>query len=181
MAPVWRVDADSHRIASWKAFPQRFVMGLFSMIAGIRRGHSIRRHTLGVLIIGGGFTAQQVGGPWTVATSVPPAIYSIPPESPLYFVTFVRIYGVTEGVVEVGYTPGYQSTVIDPATGVVVYGIGYAYESWLGTEWYGVPVTYGYGAAVAYTPWTGWAVAFGLGWAWGGATTAAGWGWGPYP
>ncbi|RZI42619.1 autotransporter [Herbaspirillum sp. HC18] len=127
------------------------------------------------------FSAQSVTGPWSVATSVPAAIYTIPPESPLYYVTFVRIYRVENGVVYVGYTPGYQGTVIDPATGVVVYGTGYEYDPWVGTVWYGAPVTYGYAASVAYTPWTGWAVGFGFGWAWGATTAAAGWGWGAYP
>lgn len=127
------------------------------------------------------FTARSIWGPWSVATSVPAVIYSIPPESPLYYMTFVRIYSVSDGVVYVGYTPGYQGTVVDPATGTVVYGTGYVYTPWVGSVWYGVPVTYGYAASVAYTPWTGWAVAFGLGWAWGAATTAVGWGWGAYP
>ena len=77
--------------------------------------------------------------------------------------TYVRVFGATPEVVYVGYTPGYQGTVIDPATGVVVYGTGYAYDPWVGTAWYSAPVTYGYGAAVAYTPWTGWSVTFGMG------------------
>jgi hypothetical protein len=127
------------------------------------------------------FSAASANGPWSVATSVPLAIYSIPPSSPVYYVTFVRIYDATATTVYVGYTPGYQGTYVDPVTGVVVYGTGYAYAPWVGTDWYGTPVTYGYAADVTYTPWTGWAVAFGIGWAWGSATTAWGWGWGPYP
>jgi len=127
------------------------------------------------------FTASAPAGPYRVATSVPSEIYAIPPESPLYFVTAVRIYGVDDGSVTVGYTPAYQGTLVDPGSGVVVYGTGYAYQPWMGSYWYGVPVTYGYGASVAYTPWTGWAVAFGLGWAWGAAVSSCGWGWGAYP
>jgi hypothetical protein len=127
------------------------------------------------------FDASSVSGPWTAATTVPAVIYTIPPTSPVYYVTYVRIYNSTPTAVYVGYTPGYQGTYIDPVTGVVVYGTGYYYDPWLGTVWYGAPVTYGYAAAVAYTPWTGWTVAFGLGWAWGAATVAWGWGWGPYP
>jgi hypothetical protein len=127
------------------------------------------------------FVAPSVHGPWSVASSVPAAIYSIPPSSPLYYVTFVRVYNATATTVYVGYTPGYQGTIVDPNTGVVVYGTGYVYDPWVGTVWYGTPVTYGYAADVTYTPWTGWAVAFGIGWAWGAATTAWGWGWGAYP
>ena len=50
------------------------------------------------------FTAPQLTGPWTVATSVPEAIYTIPPSSPLYYVTYVRIYEATPNYVYVGYT-----------------------------------------------------------------------------
>ncbi|WP_213954466.1 MULTISPECIES: autotransporter [unclassified Variovorax] len=127
------------------------------------------------------FTSGSVTGPWSVARSVPAAIYAIPSSSPLHYVTFVRIYEATPDVVYTGYSPGYMGSYVDPVSGVVVYGTGYYYDPWIGSYWYGAPVTYGYGAAVAYTPWTGWAVAFGLGWAWGAATVATGWGWGPYP
>lgn len=127
------------------------------------------------------FVAGSAHGPWSVALSVPAEIYRIPPRSPLYYVTFAHIYSVEGDTVYVGYTPGYQGTYIDPVTTVVVYGTGYYYDPWLGAYWYGAPITYGFGATVAYTPWTGWAVAFGLGWAWGTATVAMGWGWGPYP
>ncbi|MFZ4284996.1 autotransporter [Variovorax sp. HJSM1_2] len=127
------------------------------------------------------FTAAAVRGPWVVATSVPAAIYTIPPSSALYYVTFVTIYSVHNGTVYVGFTPGYQGTYIDPLTGVVVYGTGYVYDPWTGAVWYGASPTYGYAAAVTYTPWSGWAVGFGFGWFWGAATVAWGWGWGPYP
>jgi hypothetical protein len=127
------------------------------------------------------FRSAAIPGPWAVATSVPPVIYSIPPESPLYYVTFVKIYGTAEGVVYVGYTPGYQGAVVDAGSGTVVYGTGYTYTPWVGTVYYGAPVTYGYATSVAYTPWTGWAMAFGLGWAWGASTSCYGYGWGAYP
>lgn len=127
------------------------------------------------------FQSSTLTGSWAVALTVPSVIYTIPPSSPMHYVTFVRIYGYGEGVVYVGYTSGYMGTYIDPVTQVVVYGTGYYYDPWTGTYWYGAPVTYGYGAAVAYTPWTGWAVGFCFGWAWGAAMWGMGWGWGPYP
>ncbi len=127
------------------------------------------------------FTGPALRGTWTVATSVPAVIYTIPPSSSLYYVTFVTIYAVSGGTVYVGFTPGYQGTYIDPVTGVVVYGTGYVYDPWTGAVWYGASPTYGYAASVAYTPWSGWAVGFGFGWFWGAATVAWGWGWGPYP
>lgn len=40
------------------------------------------------------FTAPAATGPWTVARTVPDAIYAIPPSSPVHYVTGVRVYGV---------------------------------------------------------------------------------------
>jgi hypothetical protein len=88
------------------------------------------------------FTATSLDGPWTVAASVPEMIYTIPPSSPLYYVTFVRVYGSTPEVVYVGYTPGYLGTVVEP-DGTVVYGTGYLYQPWVGTVYYAPPETYG--------------------------------------
>jgi hypothetical protein len=113
------------------------------------------------------FTAAAPTGPWTVATSVPAAIYTIPVSSPLYYVTHVQVYGSTPQVVHVGYTPGYYGTVVAP-TGVVVYGTGYVYEPvYVGAYYYPWPVTYGYGSGFAWGAVTGFAF---------GAVTAAVWG-----
>lgn len=73
------------------------------------------------------FSATALGGPWYVAAYVPAAVYTIPPTSPLHYVTYVQVYGSTAQVVYVGYTPGYLGTVVAPG-GVVVYGTGYAYQ-----------------------------------------------------
>jgi hypothetical protein len=127
------------------------------------------------------FVATSVQGPWTVASSVPAVIYSIPPSSPLHYVTYVKVYESSGDTVVVGYTPGYQGSTLDPVSGVVVYGTGYPYTPWVGSVWYGPPVTYGFGVAMRYTPWTGWTFGFGFGWSWGGSTVAMGWGWGAYP
>ena len=128
------------------------------------------------------FVASSVNGPWAVAASVPAEIYSIPPSSPLYYVTFVQVYDATPDVVNVGYTPGYYGAVLDP-DGVVVYGTGYYYTPWIGTDWFGFPCTYGFGAGVRWTPWTGWGFGYGFGWSWGLGVGMAwgGWGWGPHP
>jgi len=129
------------------------------------------------------FAATSVHGPWTVATSVPVEIYAIPSSSPLHYVTYVKIYEVTPQYVVVGYTPGYMGTVVT-ADGLVVYGTGYAYIPYIGPAvWYPPPVTYGYAAAVTWTPWTGWAVGFGFGWAYGASAGfgACCWGYAPAP
>jgi len=121
------------------------------------------------------FAAPALHGPWTVATVIPAAIYSIPPSSPLFYVTFVQIYAVSPGVVVVGYTPGYTGVVILP-DGTIVYGTGYVYPAYVtATVWYPPPVTYGYAANPTYTPWTGFAMGFAIGW------SAAHWCYAPTP
>ena len=118
------------------------------------------------------FTAPAITGPWTVAASVPDVIYTIPPSSPIYYVTYVRIYEATPQYVYVGYTPGYLGTVVSPY-GTVVYGTGYAYVPWVGSVWYATPYTYGFAAAPVYNPYVGFSWGFGVGLAtaawWGGA------------
>src|SRR6185503_3385873 len=41
------------------------------------------------------FTGGSPTGPWVLADSVPPSIYTIPPTSPIYYVTYVKVYGAT--------------------------------------------------------------------------------------
>ena len=108
------------------------------------------------------FNAPALTGPWTIATSVPAVIYTIPPSSPVFYVTYVRIYEATPQVVYVGYTPGYLGTVVAP-TGTVVYGTGYAYSPWIGSVWYAPPYTYGIAATPVYNPYVGYTFGFALG------------------
>ena len=115
-------------------------------------------------------------GPWRVADAVPEAIYTIPPTSPLHYVTYVRVYSSTPDEVVVGYTPGYMGLAVDPA-GVVVYGTGYYYPPYVGGDyWYGYPATYGYGAGFALSAAEGFAFGFAAGRAWGAASPY----WGPF-
>ena len=115
------------------------------------------------------FVAAAPTGPWTVATAVAPAIYTIPVSSPLYYVTYVQVYGSTAQTVSVGYTPGYYGTVVAPSS-VVVYGTGYVYPPvYVGAYYYPPPVTYGYGAGFAWGAVTGFAFGAIAAGAWGGA------------
>jgi hypothetical protein len=114
------------------------------------------------VVAGVWFTSTQITGPWTVATSVPPVIYGIPPSSPLHYVTYVRIYEATPQYVYAGYTPGYLGVVIEPA-GTIVYGTGYAYSPWIGNVWYPSPVTYTVAAAPIYNPYVGFTFGFAMG------------------
>ncbi|MBY0525786.1 MAG: hypothetical protein K2R98_20505 [Gemmataceae bacterium] len=123
------------------------------------------------------FTATSPTGPWTVATSVPAAIYTIPPSSPIYYATQVVVYDSTPEVVYVGYTPGYFGTCVSPQN-VVVYGTGYNFAPWVGAYWFGRPWTYGFGARFSWTA-AGWGCGFGSAvgrpW-WGPVGWHAGWG-----
>jgi hypothetical protein len=119
-------------------------------------------NTYYALTAGVWFSATSVSGPWVVATYVPAVIYTIPPSSRLYYVTYVKVYGATDKVVYVGYTPGYMGTVVS-SDGVVVFGTGYPYQPWVGTVYYPVPVTYGVMAQPVYNPAVGMAFGFAMG------------------
>jgi hypothetical protein len=96
------------------------------------------------------FIAPAATGPWAVATELPEEIYTIPPDSPLYYATFANIYEATDDEVEVGYTPGYEGNYEDDGT--VVYGTGYDYDSWCGNNsYYGWGSSWGY--SYVYVPW----------------------------
>jgi hypothetical protein len=132
------------------------------------------------------YTAGQPAGPWRVATAVPEEIYSIPPSSPMYHVTYVEIYQSTPEYVYVGYTPGYTGTYVHNTT--VVYGTGWYYPPWWGAYYYPRYTTWGW--HMRWNPWTGWNVGFtwsngwftfGIGYSpWRPWCCYGGW-WGPRP
>jgi hypothetical protein len=98
-------------------------------------------------------------GPWQICTSVPQVIYMIPPSCPIYPVVFCYVYGFTPDEVYVGYLPGYTGCY--DYDGVVVYGTGYHYKSWLGRRYYPRPCTFGF--AARYNVYTGiWGFDFAL-------------------
>ena len=108
------------------------------------------------------FVATSLNGPWAIADSVPAVIYSIPPDSPLHYLTYVQVYGATRQEVYEGYTPGYLGTEVED--GVVVYGTGYDYPPWIGAVWYASPCTWGCDYGPCWTPWDDWCFDFGFGW-----------------
>ncbi|MFN8641615.1 MAG: hypothetical protein U0802_08160 [Candidatus Binatia bacterium] len=91
------------------------------------------------------FTAASPSGPWSAAAAVPDAIYAIPPSSPLYNVTYVRLYEAAADQLVYGYTDGYLGEYV--ADGVVTWGTGYAYAPYIGVGaapiYYARPYTYG--------------------------------------
>ncbi|HET7637151.1 MAG TPA: hypothetical protein VFK47_00280, partial [Ktedonobacteraceae bacterium] len=127
------------------------------------------------------FTAPAPVGPWAVATTVPPEIYSIPPSSSLHYVTYVKVYRSTPEVVYVGYTPGYYGTVVSSTSNTVVYGTGWYYPPYVGHYWYGAPYTYGVGVASTWTSESGWSMTLGVGYSYGYPYYYPWWGpWGYY-
>jgi hypothetical protein len=105
------------------------------------------------------FAGLTPTGPWAVADSVPDAVQTIPPSSPVYNVRYVHVYDATPQIVYVGYTPGYIGTY--RYYGTVVYGTGYYYRPWIGPVYY-YPRPYTWGFNVIYNPWTGgWGFALG--------------------
>jgi hypothetical protein len=98
------------------------------------------------------FTAKTATGPWEVATEVPEEIYTIPPDSPVYYATFAEVYQSTDEEVEVGYTSGYLGAYEEDGT--VVYGTGWDYDCWCEDEYYGWGWSWGYG--YYYVPWYQW-------------------------
>ncbi len=94
------------------------------------------------------FVGDSPEGPFEVAKAVPEQIYSIPPTSPVYNVTYVRVYETEPNAVWYGYTMGYVTGFL--AWGVFVYGTGWYYRPWYRPGfrpiYYPRPVTYGIGA-----------------------------------
>ena len=106
------------------------------------------------------FVSDSPTGPWVVADDLPPEIDTIPPESPVYNVKYVRVYDSTPDVVHVGYTPGYLGSYVYGDT--IVYGTGYYYPGWFGSVYYPAPVTWGF--APIYNPFY---CSWGFGWGYG--------------
>lgn len=98
------------------------------------------------------FLAPAAAGPWKVATTVPAVIYTIPPTSPVYNVTYVRVYSTTPTAVVVGYTGGYSGEYV-AATGTLMFGAGMITGAALASPpWYAYnPCYYSYGAGARYS------------------------------
>ncbi|MCK6370186.1 MAG: hypothetical protein L6Q83_02475 [Gammaproteobacteria bacterium] len=96
-------------------------------------------------------------GPWRVAPKVPDEIYKIPPSSPAYHVTHVKIYGSDGQTVTTGYTGGYTGTYSTSTT--IVYGTGWYYPPYVWYDDYYYPYYYyyptSYGRGAGYNPATG--------------------------
>lgn len=106
------------------------------------------------------FMSKNANGPWKTADNVPKEIYTIPPSSPVYNVTYVTQTNATEDTVESSTAAGYFGMfVIGMTAGLAIgYGTGYYYPPYVywggGYPVYrGWPATYGVGAV--YSPYRG--------------------------
>lgn len=92
------------------------------------------------------FMSTTPQGPWTTAPSVPQVIYSIPPASPVYNVTYVTQTTTSSGTVQSSYTAGYLGAfVMGAAVGAIVCsGTGYYYPPYIGYPAYGYPIYHPY-------------------------------------
>jgi hypothetical protein len=105
------------------------------------------------------FSSPSPTGPWTVVSAVPEVIYTIPPSSPVYHVTYVKVDGSTPEEVTCSYTAGYSGAYIAGAAAgaALVWGTGYYYPPYIypGTVPVYRPYYATYGVAAAYYPYSG--------------------------
>ena len=108
------------------------------------------------------FISSTPSGPWKTADSLPAVIYTIPPSSPVYNVTYVTQYNATSTTVESSHTAGYFGMfVVGMAIGATIaFGTGYYYPPFIYRPpgfYYPIyrprPMTYG--VAAVYNPRTG--------------------------
>jgi hypothetical protein len=99
------------------------------------------------------FLSTSPQGPWQTAQSVPQVIYTIPPSSPVYNVTYVTQVAAPDGTVQASYTAGYMGAfIVGVAVGAVVAGgTGYYYPPYIYHPAYGYPAYYHYPATYGST------------------------------
>ena len=98
------------------------------------------------------FTSRNPQGPWTTANFVPEEIYTIPPSSPVYNVTYVTQTTTPEGYIQASYTAGYLGAfIMGAATGAVIAnGVGYWYPPYVYHPPYGWAGYYPYAGTYGY-------------------------------
>jgi hypothetical protein len=104
---------------------------------------------------GAWFVAPAPTGPWVLADTIPAAIYTIPPTSPLYNVTYVRVYAATPVAVTYGFTAGYALGFV--TAGILAFGTGFYYPPVVvaGRLPAFFPYPYSYAGGIAYNSVTG--------------------------
>lgn len=98
--------------------------------------------------------SASTGGPWTYCTTVPAAIYTIPPSNPNYNVTYVVVQSSTPTTVVYSQTSGYSGQYV-AASGVLMFGMGMLVGAAIADHhddhyWYPPPCHYSYGCGAVY-------------------------------
>lgn len=103
---------------------------------------------------GAWLSAASPNGPWTYSTTVPAAIYTIPPSNPNYNVTYVVVQSATPTTVVYSQTSGYSGQYV-AATGVLMFGMGMLVGAAIADDYhhhycYPPPCHYSYGCGAVY-------------------------------
>jgi hypothetical protein len=127
------------------------------------------------------FVADAPNGPWKMATEIPPEIYTIPPSSPNYRDTYVKVVDASDpNEVTYSYTSGYYGSYVagEDDDSYVVWGTGYYYDPYVyWGDYYPIYYPYyrTYGMGAVYNPWTGGYAVGGYGYGPYGGVGAASW------
>ena len=101
------------------------------------------------------FCGASATGPWSYCTGVPSAIYTIPPSSPAYNVTYVKVQSSTPTTVTYSQTAGYSGEYVSE-TGVLMFGTGMLLGAALASDndyyyyYPPYPYYYSYGCGAVY-------------------------------
>jgi hypothetical protein len=100
------------------------------------------------------YSSASATGPWTFCTSVPAAIYTIPPSNPNHNVTYVVVQSSTPTTVVYSQTSGYSGEYV-AATGVLMFGMGMLVGAAIADDYhypycYPPPCHYSYGCGAVY-------------------------------
>lgn len=102
---------------------------------------------------GAWFCGASANGPWMYCTTVPSAIYTIPPSNPNYNVTYVVVQSSTPTTVVYSQTSGYSGEYV-AANGVLMFGMGIAVGAIIANNhdhyYYPPPCHYSYGCGAVY-------------------------------
>jgi hypothetical protein len=102
---------------------------------------------------GAWLVATTPNGPWTYCTTVPAAIYTIPPSNPNYNVTYVVVQSSTPTTVVYSQTSGYSGQYV-AANGVLMFGMGMIVGAVIANNhdhyYYPPPHHYSYGCGAVY-------------------------------
>jgi hypothetical protein len=102
---------------------------------------------------GAWLTSPNPTGPWTYCTTVPAAIYTIPPSNPNYNVTYVTVQSATPTTVVYTQTSGYSGQYV-ASTGVLMFGMGILVGAAIADDdhyhYYPPPCHYSYGCGAVY-------------------------------